>query len=368
MKVGAARDTLRDVIAVPQRTSRPDLREHGSGRRPTPPSNPPAPIDVGKLGAGWRAALDAAESSVRAADDYLSGDEARERLSRLAVERADALGLLRAYARNEGTSARFVHLTPAHHARDVLALGRGVTACVFDLEGVLTGSAAMHAAAWRETFDEFVSAWVERTHARIAPFNPRTDYAAYIDGRPRLEGVREFLASRAIRLDEGRHDDPPGAQTVNGLANRKNAALLRRLDEQGLAAFEGVRAYLELAREAGLRVAALSASSNTARMLDRAGLTGLVDARVDGNTIAARRLRGRPAPDMLLDACRQLGVEARHAAGFEATAVGVAAARAAGFELVVGVERSGQRAALEAEGADAVVTGLDEILDRGLAA
>jgi HAD superfamily hydrolase (TIGR01509 family) len=368
MAVRAARRTLREVITAPQRPSRSSPRRHTAARRPSERTTRPAPTDPWRLSARWRAALDAAESSLRAADDYLSHEEAQGRRTRLAAERSDALDLLRAYARNEGTSTRFVHLTRAWEARRVLALRPGVTACVFELEGVLTGSAELHAAAWRETFDEFISTWVDRTHARIAPFNLRTDYPAHLDGRPRLEGVREFLASRAIRLDEGRPDDRRGAQTVNGLANRKNAALLRRLGEQGVTAFEGARAYLELAREAGLRIALVSASANTATIVDRAGLTPLVDCRVDGDTMAARGLRAAPAPDMLLDACRQLGVEAPRAAAFEASAAGVAAARAAGLWLVVGVERTASRAALEAEGADMVVSGLDEILDSRLAA
>jgi HAD superfamily hydrolase (TIGR01509 family) len=224
----------------------------------------------------------------------------------------------------------------------------------------------VHAAAWRETLDEFVSAWAESTGARISHFDLRTDYAAHIGGRPRLEGVREFLASRGIRLPEGRSDDRPGAQTVHGLANRKNAALLRRLDEHGVAAFAGARAYLELAREAGIRTAVTSASANTDTILSRAGLASLIDACVDGNTIAEKQLRSRPAPDMLLEACRRLGVEPRRAAAFDTSEAGAAAARAAGFDLVVVVDRGNRVGNPGDQGADVVVAGLDEILDRAL--
>src|SRR5439155_13787520 len=177
-----------------------------------------------------------------------------------------------------------------------------------------------------------------------------------------------FLASRGISLPEGRPDDAPEAETVQGLANRKKAALLRHLDEQGLKAFEGARTYLELAREADVRCAVLSASANTAMILERAGLTTFVDVCVDGNTIAAEQLRAKPAPDMLLEACRRLGVEPRETAVFETSAAGVAAARAGGFELVVAGDRVGRSKVLTDEGATIVVSGLDEILDRRLGA
>ncbi len=239
-------------------------------------------------------------------------------------------------------------------------------ACVFNLDGVLVGSAAVHAAAWSETFDDFLIARTERGQFAPAPFNPRTDYPAHIHGRPRLEGVRAFLASRGISLPEGQPDDPPGAETVHGLANRKKAALLRRLDERGVKAFEGARTYLELAREAGVRCAVLSASANTATILERAGIASLIDVCVDGNTIAAEQLRARPEPDMFLEACRQLGVEPRDTAVFETSAAGVAAARAGGCELVLGVDRAGRWNALHDEGATIVISGLDEILERRL--
>jgi HAD superfamily hydrolase (TIGR01509 family) len=237
---------------------------------------------------------------------------------------------------------------------------------VFNLDGVLIGSAAAHAAAWSSTFDEFINARVERTHGGFAPFNPRVDYAQYMRGRPRLEGVRAFLASRGIRLPDGAPDDPAGSETVHGLANRKKQALLHQVDEHGLTAYEGARRYLELAREVGLRSAVVSASANTRAMLHSAELTGLIDSIVDGNTIAAEGLKAKPAPDMLLAAAQQLGVDPARTAVFETSPTGVEAARGGRFEFVVGVGRGDQAAALWGSAPDAVVADLADLLQRRL--
>jgi HAD superfamily hydrolase (TIGR01509 family) len=250
----------------------------------------------------------------------------------------------------------------------VLGLPPRIDACVFNLDGVLIGSASLHAAAWTETFDELISRRLERTRGRFAPFNPRVDYPAHMHGRPRLEGVRGFLASRGIRLPEGEPDDAPGSETVYGLANRKNQALLRLLDERGVQAFEGSRRYLELARDAGIRCAVVSASANAETLLERAGLSDLIQACIDGNAIVAERLAARPSPAILLAACRRLGVEADHAAVFETSAAGIAAGRAGGFELVVGVDRTGDSGALRDNGASRVIGGLPELLDAPRAA
>ena len=298
------------------------------------------------ISAPWRSAFDAAASALRAADASLEPAELRDRSRRLGGERAATVALLDAVARAEGVPARFSELllSPAALKR-LLGLPSTAIACVFDLEGVLVGSAAIHAAAWRETFDELIHARVEQTGGRFAPFDPRTDYPRHIHGRPRLEGVRAFLASRGISLPEGAPSDPPGAGTVHALANRKQEALLRRLDERGVRAFEGSKRYLETARDAGLRRAVVSASTHTDTILERAGLAGLVERSVDGSTIVAERLRPSPAPDALLAACRMLDVDPAHAVAFQTTADGVAAARTAGFGLVV-------------------ATGLADLLDR----
>lgn len=277
--------------------------------------------------------------------------------------------LLLALAHDRHVRATFEHLMVSPwEARQLLGLPVEVTACVFNLDGVLIGSAAVHAAAWAETFDEFISNRVERTGGNFAPFNPRVDYPAHIHARPRLDGVSAFLASRGIRLPEGHADDPAGAETVHGLANQKNAALLRMIETDGIEAFQGSRRYLELARDAGVRCAVISASANTETILERAGLADLIELRIDGNTIRTEHLRVKPATDTLLAACRKLGVEPEHAAAFETTRAGVTAGCAAGFDVVVGVDSGDHAQALRAEGADFVVTGVAELMERRRAA
>jgi len=334
----------------------------------TRPSVPPITFDA--LAARWRAGFHAAGAALAAAGGgSLPPEEVHARAVRLAAEVGPTEELLKALARDWQTSTRFVHLlvSPAE-ARRALGLPPSVTACVFNLDGVLIGSAAIHAAAWTETFDEFISNRVERTGGRFIPFNPRVDYPELIHGRPRLDGVRGFLASRGIRLPEGDPGDTPGAETVHGLANRKNRALLQRLDEHGVTAYEGSRSYLELAHEAGVHCAVVSASANTGTILERSGLADLIEERVDGNTMRTERLRVKPAPDTLLAACRKLGVEPRRAAAFETTRAGVAAGRAAGFDLIVGVDGGDNADGLRAEGADFVITGVGELMERTLAA
>ncbi len=323
-------------------------------------------MEVGKLSEHWRTALDAADAALLAARFDFSADELHGYTSRLRDERSSTMHLLEQIARERGQSDWSVHLLIPFEARKLLGLPANVTACVFDLEGVLIASATVHAAAWQETFDRFIWARTERTGGRFAPFapfNPHTDYPRHIHGKPRLEGVRAFLATRGISLPEGNPDDPPDSETVHGLANHKNAALLRRLDEQGVTAFADTRHYLETARSAGVHCAVVSASANTDTILERAGLAELIDESVDGNTILAEGLHGLPAPDTLLAACRQLEIEPSHAAAFETSTAGVDAARAAGFRFVVGVDRTGQADALRAHGADRVVAGLGDLLD-----
>jgi HAD superfamily hydrolase (TIGR01509 family) len=326
-------------------------------------------VNLHTLGEKWWAAFDAAEIALSAAAPILTRVALREPRSRLARERDRTVQLLEAIAREDGLDTSFSHLLSSRsNLRRLLGLGRTITACVINLDGVLIGSASIHLAAWTETFDEFISTRLQRTGGGFAPFNPLTDYPKHIHGKPRLEGVRAFLASRGISLPEGDPDDAPGTETVHGLANRKNTALSRRLDEQGVTAFEGSRRYLETARDAGVHCAVVSASANTQTILERAGLADLIEDRIDGNTMRAGRLRGRPAPDTLLAACQRLGVDPEHTAVFETSPAGVAAARASAFGLVVGVDWAGQAEALRAEGADLVVTGLAELLERSLTA
>lgn len=241
----------------------------------------------------------------------------------------------------------------------VLGLPDHVTACLFDLDGVLTPTAVIHNQAWTKTFNEFLSRRGER------PFDPVEDYNDYVDGKPREAGVRDFLASRGITLPEGGSDDPPDAQTVHGLGNRKNALLLQLIAQGGLQPYPGSVRYLKAAAEAGLRRAVVSSSANTLQVITSTGLADLLEVRVDGVTIRERGLLGKPAPDTFLEAARQLGVAPKHAAVFEDALAGVAAGRAGGFGCIVGVDRVGGHHAdeLREHGADLVVPDLDPLLE-----
>ena len=245
----------------------------------------------------------------------------------------------------------------------MLGLPDGVVACLFDLDGVLTDTASVHNKAWTETFDDLLRTWATERGEAFRPFDPHEDYDEYVDGKPRADGVRDFLASRGITLPEGGPDDPPGARTVYGVGNRKNATLLRRIHDDGVEVFDGSRRYLQAARAAGLRRAVVSSSANTAAVLESTGLAALVEVRVDGVTIRDEGLRGKPAPDTFLLAARRLGVEPRGAAVFEDALAGVAAGRAGHFGAVVGVDRVGQADALRAHGADTVVSDLGDLLE-----
>jgi beta-phosphoglucomutase family hydrolase len=245
----------------------------------------------------------------------------------------------------------------------VLGLPAGVTAGLFDLDGVLTNTAVVHNKAWTEMFDDFLRERAERAREPFVAFDPVADYARYIDGKPRPDGVRDFLASRGITLREGDPDDGPGVETVHGLGNRKNEVVLRRIREEGVEVFEGSRRYPEAARDAGLRRVVVSSSANTAEVLKTTGLVTLVEGWIDGLTIAAQGLKGKPAPDPFLAGARSVGVEPAQAAVFEDALAGVAAGRAGGFGFVVGVDRTGQADALRARGADIVVSDLADLLD-----
>ena len=244
----------------------------------------------------------------------------------------------------------------------MLGLPDRITACLFDLDGVLTDTAAVHNAAWKKTFDGFLRERADATGEPFVAFDPGEDYNRYVDGKKREDGVRDFLASRGIVLDEGSPDDPPGAQTVHGVGNRKNELLLATIAADGVRVYEGSRRYLQAARDAGLRRAVVSSSANTAQVLEVTGLAELVELRVDGVTARERGLKGKPAPDTFLAAAADLGVEPSSAVVFEDALSGAAAGRAGGFGLVIGVDRVGQAEALTAAGADVVVRDLEELL------
>jgi beta-phosphoglucomutase family hydrolase len=244
----------------------------------------------------------------------------------------------------------------------VLGLPAGVTACLFDLDGVLTQTAKVHAAAWKEMFDQYL-----RTHAAargedFAPFDAVADYDEYVDGRPRYDGVRSFLASRGIELAQGDPSDPPAAETIDGLGNRKNEIVLMMIHEHGVAPYDGSVRYVRAAEQEGMRRAVVSSSTNAHDVLAAAGIAGLFEEVVDGVVAERERLAGKPAPDTFLAGARALGVKAPQAAVFEDALAGVEAGRAGSFGCVVGVDRVGQAEALRAHGADVVVADLSELL------
>jgi beta-phosphoglucomutase family hydrolase len=244
----------------------------------------------------------------------------------------------------------------------VLGLPDGITACLFDLDGVLTDTARVHNGAWKETFDGFLRERAEASGEPFVPFDPGPDYDTYVDGKKREDGVRSFLASRGIELPEGDYDDAPGSPTVHGVGNRKNELLLALIARDGVEVYEGSRRYLEAAREAGLRRAVVSSSANTAQVLEVTGLAPLIELRVDGVTARERGLPGKPAPDTFLAAAADLGVEPSQAVVFEDALAGAEAGRAGDFGHVVGVDRVGQADELLARGADVVVQDLAELL------
>lgn len=238
-----------------------------------------------------------------------------------------------------------------------LGLPEDIQACLFDLDGVVTKTAVVHAAAWKETFDAFLR---QRQGADAEPFSD-DDYDQYVDGRPRADGVRTFLASRGIQLPEGGPDDPPHAATVHGLGNRKNELLLEKIRTQGVEAYEGTLRYIEAVRGRGLATAIVSSSANTRDVLKSIDAEKLFDVRIDGVVAAERGLPGKPHPDTFLAAAADLGVEAGRAAVFEDALAGMDAGRAGRFGYVVGVDRVGQTDALYAHGADRVVKDLAEL-------
>jgi beta-phosphoglucomutase family hydrolase len=244
----------------------------------------------------------------------------------------------------------------------MLGLPEGVTATLFDMDGVITQTAAVHDAAWKQAFDGFLRERSEATGEPFVPFDPVKDYDEYVDGKPRLDGVRSFLASRGITLPEGTPDDPPGTQTLNAVGNQKNQILLHKIDTDGVEVYDGSVRYLRAARAAGLRTAIVSSSANTVQVLRAVGLLDEFDVRIDAQVAKAKNLKGKPAPDTYEQAARELGVPVSAAAVFEDALAGVEAGRAGGFGFVVGVDRVGQAEALRTHGANVVVTDLGELL------
>jgi beta-phosphoglucomutase family hydrolase len=231
----------------------------------------------------------------------------------------------------------------------MLGLPDGVTALLFDLDGVLTDTASVHQKAWKEMFDTFLR---ERDGDGFHEFTPR-DYERYVDGKPRYDGVRSFLESRGIETEE---------ELVTKLGDRKNDAVQQKIRNEGVKVYEGSRRYLEAARDAGLRRAVVSSSANAQEVLEVTGLAPLIEERVDGVVAKERGLPGKPKPDTFVEGARLLGAEPAQAAVFEDALAGVEAGRAGDFGAVIGVDRVGQADALAERGATRVVQDLDELL------
>jgi HAD superfamily hydrolase (TIGR01509 family) len=326
---------------------------------------PPPPLELETISSHWQLALDAAQSALSAAAASLPTPELARQKTQLVQERLETAAALTGLARVTG-----VHpapwLSPVPVSNEMLGVPETVTSCLFDLDGVLTDSGLLHAWAWGEALDPFLLHLSEKAHWHFTPFDREADYRAYIDGRPRLEGVHAFLASRGIRLSEGRFDDPSDADTAYGLARRKGELLGRGLRQRGSTALPGARRYLQAAGHAGLGRCVVSASSNTARMLELAGLAELVEERVDADLIRGKGLRSRPAPDLLLVACRRLGVRPDETVTLTHSAAGVAAGHAAGL-AVIGIGEGAQGELLRGFGAEQVYPSLRVMLDRRLA-
>ncbi len=236
----------------------------------------------------------------------------------------------------------------------VLGLPVGVSACLFDLDGVLTQTAKVHAAAWKEMFDDYLRRRADEHGEEFVPFDAVSDYDAYVDGKPRMDGVRSFLEARGIQEPE---------QKVVELGERKNEIVLRMIHEDGVEPYDGSVRYAKAARDAGLLRAVVSSSANCRDVLTAAGILDLFQEVVDGHVAEREHLQGKPAPDTFLAGARALGVDPDQAAVFEDALAGVEAGHRGRFALVVGVDRVGQAEALKAHGADVVVEDLAELLD-----
>ncbi len=323
-------------------------------------------LDLDTVASHWQLALDAAQHALTVSGGSLTGAELKRRRGELLEERQQTTKALARLAETTRVwPAPWMSTTPV--TARMIGLPTNVRACLFDLDGVLTDSGILHAWAWAEVFDDFLLRFTEKTGWHFVPFDHDADYRAYIDGRPRLEGVHAFLGSRGIRLPEGRPADPAQADTAYGLAKHKSEALERGLRQRGVTALAGSRRYLEAAGHAGLKRAVISASASTLPMLELAGLATLVEEHVDADLIRVEGLRSRPAPDVLLSACRRLDIRPDQAATFTHDPAGIAAGRAAEL-TVIGIGDSAQGELLHGFGAEHVVPSLGALLDRQLTA
>lgn len=234
-------------------------------------------------------------------------------------------------------------------------------AVLFDLDGVITNTAGIHAACWKEMFDEYLRMRATKRGEAFRPFDPVEDYRHYVDGKPRFDGVRDFLKSRDIHLPEGGPHDPPDKETVGGLGNRKNQLVVKAIQESGVEAYEGSVRFIRQLRRDGYKVAVVSSSENCKAILQAAKLNDLFEVRVDGITAEAQHLAGKPAPDTFVMAAKLLGVEPSRAIVVEDALSGVEAGAAGHFGLVIGVARKADPQELARHGAQLVVNDLGEL-------
>jgi beta-phosphoglucomutase family hydrolase len=236
-------------------------------------------------------------------------------------------------------------------------------AVLLDLDGVITDTAGIHAACWKQMFDEFLQERATQRGEAFRSFEIATDYRLYVDGKPRFDGVRDFLISRGIQLPEGSMDDPPEAETVGGLGNRKNDLVNNIIEEKGVEPYEGSVKLIHQLRRRGFKIAVVTSSQNCTAVLKAARLEDFFDVQVDGNTIHAQHLAGKPAPDTFLTAAKLLGIEPTRAVVIEDAISGVEAGSAGNFGLVIGVARKGNAEELRRHGAHLVVNDLGELVN-----
>jgi HAD superfamily hydrolase (TIGR01509 family) len=323
------------------------------------------PFELDTSSSQWQLALDAAQRALSAAGGSLPAAELERRRRELVRERQRTAKMLARLAQVTGVRPE-PWLSPVPVSRRMLGLPDAVSACLFDLDAVLTDSAVLHASAWAEVFDELLLRLAETTGWQFIPFDRGADYSAYIEGRLRLEGIHAFLGSRGIRLPEGSPGDPAEVDTAYGLAKRKAKALAGGLRERGVNALPGARRYLEAIGHAGIKRAVVSASTSALPMLELAGMTTLVEELIDADVIRAEGLRSRPAPDLLLAACRRLDVRPETAVTFTHSAAGIAAGHGAGL-TVIGVGDGAQGTVLQGIAVQRVVPSLSALLDPQLA-
>jgi beta-phosphoglucomutase family hydrolase len=237
---------------------------------------------------------------------------------------------------------------------------RDFDAAIFDLDGVLTSTAQLHAAAWKAVFDEFLQRWTQSSGLTLQPFNIVADYLEYVDGRPREDGIRSFLSARGISLPEGSDNDPEDADTVHALGERKTRLFLQAL-KKGIDPATGAQALLQTLRQTGIKTAVASSSKNTAAILHAAGLKDHFDAYVDGLDTEALKLPGKPDPALFLETARRLGVEPLRAVVFEDASAGVEAGKRGHFGCVVGIACGQQSMALRQHGADVIIKSLQDV-------